>query len=151
MYALTWACIGVTAEAQFLTPPSFPPYTYVGCYVDTYGPNPGNRVLNGPNITSSSLTYQTCATFCSGFEYFGLESGNFCECSNFLAPTTPNPPALPVPDLLCNVACSGDLNLVCGAVGLITVFRAPGFDPPPVSSSIAISIYIPADLGAKQV
>lgn len=177
--ALTWASTSLSvaeAAANLLTPPSFPPYSYVGCYLDVLGtvptgdsnggllgggtggllgggtggllggggvasllPGSGTesglvggilgtprRILDGPNITSTALTYQTCATFCQGFLFFGVEGGNFCQCGNTLPPTTIIPPVVRVPDLLCDVACSGDLNLVCGALNLLTIFAAPG-------------------------
>jgi hypothetical protein len=119
-----------------LGPPSFPPYTYVGCYI-AYSGNPVNfqvpiPLLTGPTVTSATLTYQTCAIFCAAYTYFGIQNGNTCQCGNSLPPTTLIPPVLPVPDLLCNVPCSGNLNLVCGALGLFVVFRAPA-----IISSIA--------------
>jgi hypothetical protein len=150
-HVLAWACVGSLAVARpdtnlpssrqltnraqsgtnLIFPPRFSPYTYVGCYVSAYGGSGGSStpLLSGPTVTSNALTYQTCATFCTGYAYFGIQNGNQCQCGTSLTPTTLIPPVLPVPDLLCNVACSGDLNLVCGALGLFVVFRAPGTNP----------------------
>lgn len=170
IHTLAWSCLGLTTVAQIddglrssrqltkragaianiINPPSFPPYTYAGCYEDVYGIN-NAPLLNGPTFTSNTQTYQTCATFCSGYAYFGIENGNVCKCGTSLPPTTLIPPVLPVPDLLCNVACSGNLNQNCGASGLLVVFRAPAVAISSSSISSAISIYLPADFSMKRV
>jgi hypothetical protein len=140
VHVLAWASVGLSAAAhpdtnlvssgrlanrQLLSPPSFPPYTYAGCYLDPIGGLlTGGSLLDGPTTNSTSLTYQSCATFCTGYRYFGVKNANTCQCGNTLPPTTLIPPVLQL-DILCNVACSGNPNLVCGALGLVTVFRAP--------------------------
>jgi hypothetical protein len=125
--------------ANLFNPPSFLPYTYAGCYADVYGsiggiPNSGTPLLSGQQLTSNSLTYATCAQFCVAFTYFGVENGNRCRCGNSLPPTTLIPLVLPVPNLLCSVACAFNLNLVCAASGLLVIFRAPAIISSIVSS-----------------
>ena len=52
--------------------PIAPPYSYLGCYSDSYA----HRVLNAvPVLTSTTMDLETCATHCQGYTYFGTENG----------------------------------------------------------------------------
>jgi hypothetical protein len=44
-----------------------------GCFLDNLAPY---QLLPTTNATSNSLTPNSCATFCAGYTYFGLENGD---------------------------------------------------------------------------
>jgi hypothetical protein len=48
-------------------------WTSQGCILDNLAPY---QLLPTINTTSSSLTPNSCATFCVGYTYFGLENGD---------------------------------------------------------------------------
>lgn len=49
--------------------PSFTGYDYVGCLTDDVA----NRALVGKSRGTSDNTYAACASFCSGYQHFGVE------------------------------------------------------------------------------
>lgn len=101
-------------------PPSTPSqtgYTYVGCYTDSSSA----RVLTGKSSSTSTNTYKTCAAYCSGYTYFGVEYGSQCYCGNqFTNPTGPAPKG----ESECSFKCSGDATQVCGAGGRMNLFKS---------------------------
>ncbi|KAL8696378.1 MAG: hypothetical protein Q9224_002825 [Gallowayella concinna] len=102
-------------------PPSSTPsqagYTYAGCYTDLTS----GRVLTGKSSSTSTNTYKTCAAYCSGYTYFGVEYGSECYCGNqFSNPTAPAPKG----ETECNRKCSGDATQVCGAGGRMNLFKS---------------------------
>jgi hypothetical protein len=56
-------------------------YTYVGCQTD----NVNARTLSAKSQVNNGLTVEICASFCSGYTYFGVEYGQECTsnlCQN---------------------------------------------------------------------
>jgi hypothetical protein len=51
---------------------SVPGWNIIGCYSDNAYPN---TTLTGNDTTGPDMTPQSCADFCSGFQYFGVEDG----------------------------------------------------------------------------
>jgi hypothetical protein len=54
-----------------LTTPQIAGYNYTGCYSDA----PSTRALSDRQTSSDTMTVETCAAFCSGSDYFGVEYG----------------------------------------------------------------------------
>jgi len=54
------------------------------------------------------MTVESCSSFCSNFQYFGLEYGGECYCGN----TLPSEEAAATD---CNMVCDGNANELCGA------------------------------------
>ncbi|MCJ1284401.1 hypothetical protein MMC26_003733 [Xylographa opegraphella] len=109
----------ITTSSTTATAPSTPiptvnGYTYQGCMVD----NISGRVLTGKSTSTSTTTYASCAVFCSGYNYMGLEYGFECWCGNSYA----NPTSL-APDTDCSFSCSGSASEVCGAGNRLTMFK----------------------------
>jgi hypothetical protein len=73
------------------------------------------------------MTYATCADFCSGYEYFGVEYSTQCFCGNFFAN-----PTYTVDSTACNMPCSGDSTEMCGGGDLLTVYKAATVTPPTI-------------------
>ncbi|KAI4102702.1 MAG: hypothetical protein L6R37_004233 [Teloschistes peruensis] len=77
------------------------------------------RVLTGKSTTSSTMNYKTCAGYCSGYTYWGVEFGSQCYCGNsFMNPTS----SVPASD--CSTKCSGDTTQVCGAGNRMNLFKS---------------------------
>ncbi|KAF2643636.1 hypothetical protein P280DRAFT_213743 [Massarina eburnea CBS 473.64] len=94
--------------------PSLANYTYVGCLSDS----PSNRTLLTKSRATSDNTYAACSSFCSGYQYFGVEYASECYCSNALEYTIQNPSSD------CSMSCSGDSSTPCGGPARITVFTS---------------------------
>ncbi|KAL8855582.1 MAG: hypothetical protein Q9178_007774 [Gyalolechia marmorata] len=102
--------------------PSHPGYDYQGCYTD----NTSGRVLTGKSQSVSTNTYASCATYCSGYTYFGVEYGSECYCGNQFT----NPTALaPKGEIECNKRCSGDATKFCGAGNRMNLFKSQSVGP----------------------
>ncbi|KAH9222596.1 WSC domain-containing protein [Leptodontidium sp. 2 PMI_412] len=71
-------------------------YNYAGCYSDSQVA----RSLIGKQTAGATISLDTCAAFCSGYNFFGVEYANECYCSNTLAATS-----LLKPDADCNGRC----------------------------------------------
>lgn len=50
-------------------------YDYYGCQTEATNA----RALASTSTSSSSMTNEACATFCSGYSYFGTEYGQECK------------------------------------------------------------------------
>lgn len=61
--------------------PKIGDYIYQGCYTDTYGVLLQDRALNKKSANYGVGSIELCAQFCDGFNFFGLENGNECGCS----------------------------------------------------------------------
>ena len=47
-------------------------YQYIGCYID----DSSSRTLSAKSTSDNyAMTLETCASFCQGYGYFGIESG----------------------------------------------------------------------------
>lgn len=59
--------------------PAVGPYNYVGCWTDNVGLGAG-RALGAVDafVHTKAMTPTTCATFCTEYAYFGVESGSEC-------------------------------------------------------------------------
>lgn len=96
------------------TPPTVGDFEYEGCFTDK-----GNlRSLTGRVMYDSAMTLDKCATFCSAYNYFGVEFGSQCYCGVDLKDT-----AAERPQAECNQRCGGEYNM-CGAADRLSVFRS---------------------------
>ena len=89
------------------------------------------RVLTGKTTSTSTTTYASCAAFCSGYNYMGLEYGSQCWCGNSYA----KPTSL-APDTDCSSLCSGNASEVCGAGDRLTMFKNNVQVPLPSNATI---------------
>jgi hypothetical protein len=97
--------------------PSLSGYTYTGCIVDSLNPRP----LSAKMTSSSDNSYESCASFCSGYPYFGVEYSNECYCS-WVLPTAPAPETKADSD--CSMPCAGTSTQFCGGPNRMTVFKS---------------------------
>ncbi|KAL8719332.1 MAG: hypothetical protein Q9225_003653 [Loekoesia sp. 1 TL-2023] len=95
--------------------PTVSGYAYQGCYTDSVSA----RVLTGRSTSSSTMSYKSCSTYCSGYTYWGVEYGSQCYCGNaFSNPTSP------APSTDCSTKCGGDPTQVCGAGNRMNLFKS---------------------------
>ncbi|KAI4121620.1 MAG: hypothetical protein LQ338_006265 [Usnochroma carphineum] len=100
--------------------PSYGAYNYNGCYTE----GRGGRALADKNTASDEMTVATCATFCSGSQYFGIEYASECYCGS----TIGNGAAV-TSQGDCSMTCSGDYTEYCGAGNRLTVYGLNGTAP----------------------
>ncbi|KAF2267177.1 carbohydrate-binding WSC, partial [Lojkania enalia] len=98
-----------------------------GCLTD----NVFARTLSSKSSSTDTNTHTTCASFCTGYLYFGVEYGRECYCGDALA----NNPST-VPDSDCDVPCSGNASLICGAGNRLNVWKSDTITTPPSTPSI---------------
>ncbi|KAF2426201.1 WSC-domain-containing protein [Tothia fuscella] len=68
----------VSVVSTTATPLSLTNYAYMGCYNETHD----RRALNAKAGGGSTNTLNSCASFCLGYSYFGVEFGSECYCAN---------------------------------------------------------------------
>ena len=87
------------------------------------------RVLNGAYFSDDYLSREKCLDACESafYRYAGLENGRDCYCGNnmelsplWIEPRPTN--ARIIPDIECNLPCSGDLNEKCGGDNNLNIF-----------------------------
>lgn len=105
--------------------PTVSPFTLKGCYTEGVGA----RALSAKDYASgTAMTLQSCATFCSGYKYFGTEYASECFCGNTIHSTSTN-----VSLSECNMPCSGNQYQYCGAGNRLDLYENLDFtsSPPP--------------------
>lgn len=101
------ASTSASASPTLAHKPTVSPYSLVGCWTE----GTGVRALSSNSYSSgTSMTLESCATFCKSYKYFGTEYGGECYCGDTLASTSTS--AL-LSD--CNMVCSGNPLEYCGA------------------------------------
>jgi len=89
-------------------------FNYVSCAVEPFEQNGlSYRALQDDSTSSNNMTVAACATYCSGYAYFGVEYASQCYCGNTIAAGTTQDPT----DATCNMACNGDATEQCGGAG----------------------------------
>ncbi|KAH7389745.1 WSC domain-containing protein [Phaeosphaeria sp. MPI-PUGE-AT-0046c] len=98
--------------------PSPTAWKSLGCYAQ----NPDRPILQqnmNPN-GDASLSIPKCESSCyrQAFTFAGMQEGNQCWCSNYVAGELAKNAAD------CNVPCTGNKAEVCGGKGVVSVFEA---------------------------
>ncbi|KAL5594741.1 hypothetical protein BROUX41_001655 [Berkeleyomyces rouxiae] len=95
-------------------------WTLIGC--KTEGTNV--RALSSKSTSTSDMTLNVCADFCSGFKFFGTEYGSECYCGNSFASSSAD---AALSD--CSMTCSGNSSQYCGAGNRLTAYQSPSTGP----------------------
>jgi len=126
-------------------PPTVPAtvinYAYYGCMTE---PVNGRALTNSTYGDGTNMTIESCATFCQGHTYFGLEYANQCYCGDSIDTTTVNKTL----DSDCNMLCSGNISEFCGGPNRLTTYKmayalpvpAPPESTKPSSSTTPTSV-----------
>jgi hypothetical protein len=94
-------------------PSSIGSYEFYGCVTDSPA-----RTLAATSLTSSAMTLEMCATFCSSYEYFGVEWSVECYCGNDFTAG-----AALVDSSECSMTCGGNSEELCGAGDRLSVYQ----------------------------
>jgi hypothetical protein len=99
-------------------------YVYLDCQTDLVA----DRTLTGRYTASSSMTVESCASFCAGYTFFGVEYSQECYCGNtFLASS------YAATDGRCSMLCAGNSTETCGGPNGLSLYQL-------VSSRMSISL-----------
>lgn len=103
-------------------------WQYLGCYADNVG---GVRNLASLNTYGNDNTAQSCASFCSQYNYFGVENGNECFCGFSL-----NSTYTPTSNSSCAKPCYGNKNQTCGDYGFESIYQSVPLKPEPSNQAV---------------
>jgi len=119
-------------------------WTYTACL-------PASSLPTLKFFSTSSLTLQLCAGFCTGYNYFGLQSSTQCLCGDVLSSSTSREQE----ESRCDMSCGGDAAQKCGGVSSVSVYKnrvqtpsPPSLGPGSVGSSGVVIPGIPARAGS---
>lgn len=106
-------------------------YTNMGCYNETHD----RRAILGAGTSSTTNSLESCATFCYGWNYFGVEFGSECYCSNYIYSNSYFQP----PPNKCTMPCPGNANETCGGPDALNVWyiNATSFNPTTTQAAAA--------------
>ncbi|KAK3327277.1 hypothetical protein B0T19DRAFT_158185 [Cercophora scortea] len=111
--------------------PSVSPYSFVGCWTE----GTGARALSAKSYESANnMTLENCASYCSGYKYFGTEYASQCFCGNTLHATSTNASLAD-----CSMTCTGNPYEYCGAGNRLELYVADVVVPPPPSHPATIT------------
>ncbi|KAK5999297.1 hypothetical protein QM012_005622 [Aureobasidium pullulans] len=102
------------AQPSVIVGSSLSNYTYMGCFNETHD----RRALNGNSRTGSTNSLESCATFCSGYAYFGVEYGAECYCGSSLYANS----IRQSDETGCNMPCAANASEVCGGSNFLNVY-----------------------------
>ncbi|KAK4184538.1 putative fungistatic metabolite, partial [Podospora australis] len=87
--------------------------TRFGCLTDSRD----GRTLSVAGPASDDMTLESCATFCAGYKFWGVEYGRECYCGNEMLQT-----AVQVENSECDMLCLGNSAELCGAGDRVMVY-----------------------------
>jgi len=98
-------------------PSSVGGYNFYSCVTDIRSA----RTLSAKTTSNSAMTLEMCATYCSGYKYFGTEYSDECYCGNQF--TTG---ATLAANSDCSMTCAGNSAELCGAGDRLSVYQLAG-------------------------
>ncbi|KAF7562350.1 hypothetical protein G7046_g1797 [Stylonectria norvegica] len=103
---------------------------FQGCYTDG---GAGGRTLSAAVFTGSTVSIETCASFCKQGNYplFGMEYSRECYCGY-----APKSQATVAPFGDCNMKCAGNSAQTCGGGSRISVWKNSAYTATKVLASI---------------
>lgn len=114
------------------------PYNYTGCYTEA-----APHALNSKTTASDDMTAESCAAFCTGFQYFGLEYANECYCGDTITAGS-----VRAPEAECKMSCAGNNSEICGAGGRLNLYTRTGAISSSSASSRSLSITASSSIAA---
>ena len=145
-----------TPTATLAVKPTVAEFTFVGCITEAIGV----RALSSDTYSDDDMTLESCAAFCTGYNYFGTEYGRECKSSqhrrNWHSLT---PPQMSEGNLLtlntgycgnsihasstdapladCSMTCSGDPYEYCGNGNRLELYSIGDVPTTPPSTTTA--------------
>ncbi|KAI7324666.1 WSC-domain-containing protein [Hortaea werneckii] len=96
------------------TPETIGAFTYLNCYTE----GSSGRALGAKGSSGSFVDLDYCASYCSGYKYFGTEYGSECYCGNTLGTG-----ASVTLSGDCSMTCADNATQFCGAGNRLTVYQ----------------------------
>lgn len=88
-------------------------------YLDCYSEATTGRALSATSFSdSSNMTIDSCAAFCYGYQYFGIEYASECYCGSYL-----NAGSEIIDDLSCSMSCTGASLELCGGSFALSIYQ----------------------------
>ncbi|KAK3378034.1 WSC domain-containing protein [Podospora didyma] len=115
-------------------------YSFLECHTDTVAA----RALNDKNTQSETMSAETCAEFCSGYTYFGLEYSQECFCGNTLLDGT-----TAATDGRCSMVCAGNPLQICGGPDGLSLYKLGAGVVSSSSTAASISSTVSATLSVS--
>ncbi|OCK79181.1 WSC-domain-containing protein [Lepidopterella palustris CBS 459.81] len=104
-----------TVSTSAATTGSLTGYISLGCYNETHD----RRALNGAGRAGTPTnTLESCAAFCSGFAYFGVEYGAECYCGQSIYVNS----IKQADQSGCNMPCAGNSAETCGGSDFLNMW-----------------------------
>lgn len=94
--------------------PTVRAYTLVGCQTE----GTSSRALASASYADDNMTLESCATYCTGYTFFGTEYGRECYCGNALGAGS-----MPAAESECSMTCTGNPFEYCGAGNRLELYR----------------------------
>lgn len=95
-------------------------WSFAGCYTEATNA----RALSDKTYADDNMTLASCAKFCAGSNYFGVEYSRECYCGNQF-----NAGSVKTVATDCNMRCGGQTCDYCGAGSRLSVYSMQGVDP----------------------
>ncbi|KAG2165383.1 hypothetical protein JADG_005122 [Aureobasidium aubasidani] len=90
-------------------------YYFSGCHNESTS----GHALSGPSYSDGkNMTLESCAAFCNGYKYFGIEYAAECYCGSYFGAGS----AI-VSDNTCSMLCTGNSLELCGGPGALSVYQ----------------------------
>ena len=105
-------------------------YAFQGCYTEANN----SRALTGAFHSNDAMTVESCASYCSGYAYFGVEYGRECYCGN-----SPQAGSVITADKDCSFPCAGSSAEKCGAGSRLSLYTNQGGSPSSSSTKLTTS------------
>ncbi|KAK4117256.1 WSC-domain-containing protein [Canariomyces notabilis] len=86
-------------------------FSYKSCWTD----DGSARSLTGDVLRNNNMTVESCAAFCQGYNYFGVEYASECYCGNELGGAAAH-------EEDCSQICSGNHGQWCGGSGRLNLY-----------------------------
>lgn len=122
-----------SAEAVVSSKETVGGFSYQSCWSDSVG----ERSLADKTTASNTMTLETCATFCEGFTYFGVEYSTECFCGNAIRGTA-------APESECTELCAGDATEWCGGPNRLNVYTTAATTTDPTPADVPTPTASPA-------
>lgn len=94
-------------------------YKYIGCYSEATN----QRALQDKFLGGATVSIEACATFCSGYTYFGAEYSQECYCGNTIAGDAALVSGTTVTTTGCNMVCAANSTEYCGGGNRLNMYQ----------------------------
>lgn len=103
-------------------------WDYLGCYSEATN----QRALQGNFLGGATVSIEACASFCSGYTYFGTEYSQECYCGNTIMTGSALVAGTTVAATGCNMVCAANSTEYCGGGNRLNMYQKATANKPNV-------------------